>query len=359
MKARNNIIIGLVILIIIIGVAVFYQYGMGGTKKQVHIKGYVGGEKMNFLENEKIQNILKKKYGVVLDYAKAGSIEMVKGQIAPDIDFLWPSSQVALELFKKEQSGMVKSEIIFNSPIVLYTWDKITEALIKEGYVVKVDNVYLLMDFPAYINDVINGRTWKDIGVDELYGKMTIISTDPSKSNSGNMFSGLIANVLHGEVVDSATIQTVLPDVKNFFSRLGYMEHSSSDLFEQYLRTGMGAKPIIAGYESQIIEFSIQNANFWPRVKDKINVIYPVPTVWSSHPVIILNKNASVLIEALVDEEIQKIAWKEHGFRTGLMGVQNDLSEVEVPGIIETVSKVIPMPSPEVMDEIINAVGNP
>ena len=31
------------------------------------------------------------------------------------------------------------------------------------------------------------------------------------------------------------------------------MEASSSDLFDQFLKTGMGAKPVIAGYENQLL----------------------------------------------------------------------------------------------------------
>ena len=71
------------------------------------------------------------------------------------------------------------------------------------------------------------------------------------------------------------------------------MEHSSGDLFEQYLKTGMGAKPMIAGYENQMIEFAIENPNDWNMVKEQVAVLYPEPTVWSSHPLIALNEKGA------------------------------------------------------------------
>ena len=45
------------------------------------------------------------------------------------------------------------------------------------------------------------------------------------------------ANTLNGgEVVDDASVERVLPQLKLFFTRLGFMEQSSADLFQQYLR---------------------------------------------------------------------------------------------------------------------------
>jgi hypothetical protein len=353
MKAK---IAGILIFLLIVAGAIVYQF-MGRAPKSVTLKGYVGGEKINLLRNEKIKKILAREYGIIIDYTKAGSIEMVKEIPKEDTDFLWPSSQVALELFKKSQSSrLVKSEIIFNSPIVIYTWDIIGDRLRNNGMVQEKDGTLFIRDFQKLIDMVVSGKKWSEIGIGQLYGKMSIISTDPSKSNSGNMFSGLLATIVNGDVVETSHLPTILPVVRDYYKRLGYMEHSSSDLFEQYLRTGVGAKPMIAGYESQLIEFSLQHPDLWPKVKDKMRILYPVPTVWSSHPVIILNPRAKGLIQALQDEDIQRIAWEEHGFRTGMMGVQNDPKVLKVVGIPATIQQVVPMPSPEVMDAIIQAV---
>ena len=87
-------------------------------------------------------------------------------------------------------------------------------------------------------------------------------------------------------------------------------------------------------------------------MQDKVRILYPQPTVWSSHPLIILQEKANILIEALQDEEIQKIAWEQHGFRSGLAGVQNDPKVLNIAGIPESITYVVPMPSLVAMDTI-------
>ena len=321
------------------------------------LKGFVGGEKVGFLENPRVQRILGR-YGIELDYSKAGSIEMVRDNIAGNADFLWPSSQVALELYRMRNRGQaVKSEIVFNSPIVIYSWQPVAAALEARGLARQEGESTFVSGFPQLVTMIEQEKKWSDIGLNDLYGKISIISTDPTKSNSGNMFSGLLANVMLGDVADAGSIGTVQARLVNFFRRLGYMHPSSGDLFDQYLRMGIGSKPMIVGYENQIVEFSLQHQDLWPKVKDRVAILYPVPTVWSSHPVIALTPGGEKLLEALKDEELQKIAWEQHGFRTGLIGVENDPTVLEIAGIPEDIARVIPMPAPDVMERIIRALG--
>lgn len=349
-------IIGVIILILAIGSIIFFQTTKINQKKQITIDGYLGGEKIGLLDDSQVKDILKKKYGLTINYTKAGSIEMIEHD-STGKDYLFPSSQTALELFKQTKNDkLYKSEIIFNSPIVLYTWKDILDPLIKDSVVSLKDNKYYTVDLPKLISYITKKKKWSDIGVSDLYGYVSIQSTDPNKSNSGNMFAGLVANILNNqEVVDDTTVNKILPDLKLFFSRIGYMESSSADLFEQYLKTGVGAKPIIAGYENQMIEFAVENPQQWQNVKDKFVVLYPIPTVWSSHPLIALNENGALAIDALKDEQIQKIAWEKHGFRTGVSGsVSSEIQGFE--SIPQTINSVIQMPSPTIMQKIMDGI---
>jgi hypothetical protein len=360
----NARIIGIIILVLVVaGSLAFYfiseEGGLGGISfERIEVSGYIGSEKSNFLDNPEIQDLLKNKYGIIVDYNKAGSIEMVNRNLSGDEDFLWPSSQVALEIYKINNPGSVKSEIVFNSPIVLYSWDLVTTALESANYITKEQDTYFISDFEGLLNAVIANTSWAELGVSQLYGSMTIIPTDPTKSNSGNMFSGLLANILSGSVVDPTSLDAILPTITEFFSKLGFMEHSTGILFEQYLSKGVGSYPLIVGYENQIVEFSLQNPEIWPRIKDNMRILYPLPTVWSSHPIIALTDNGEKLLEALQDEEIQALAWEQHGFRTGLIGIENDPSALAISGIPQEITSVIPMPVPEVMNSIIQALEN-
>lgn len=354
-------ILGLVIFFVIVLLGVVWNYFNGGGTSSFHgkptvLKGLVGSEKVGLLEDEEVRKILGRRYGIALDFNKAGSLEMVAEEAK--YDFLFPSSQVAVELYKAGGKPLVKDAVLFNSPIVVYSWDVVVSALEKIGVVRNSGGIYYIIDMPKFVKLVTERKKWRDIGLPELYGHVGIVSTDPLKSNSGNQFAGLLANILNeGEVVDPQSVGKVSPRVKEFFSRLGYMEHSSGVLFEQYLRMGVGSHPMIVGYENQIVEFAVLNNEVWEGVKKRLRILYPVPTVWSSHTVIAVNAKAQGLIKALEDREVQKIAWERHGFRTGIIGGKNDVKVLGIVGMPERIEQVLPMPPPRVMESLMNDIG--
>ena len=110
-------LIGLGILAAVIIAAAAYVF-ISNSQTVTEINGYVGGEKIGLLEDEEVQELLRDRYRLVIDYAKAGSIDMVTDD-AEGRDFLFPSNQTALELYKQVHGDPVKSEIILNTPIVL------------------------------------------------------------------------------------------------------------------------------------------------------------------------------------------------------------------------------------------------
>lgn len=347
-------IIGLVILITVIIAAVIYVM-VGSSNAVTEIKGYVGGEKIGLLEDEEVREILRDKYKLSIDYAKAGSIDMITAD-ATGMNFLFPSNQTALELYEKINGDPVKSEIILNTPIVLYTRQAVADAFVSEGLATKDGDVYYV-DMTKLTEAIENGTKWSDIGLDQLYGSITVGTTDPTKSNSGNMFAGLLANTLCGGVADETSLYEILPRLESIFQKLGYMESSSSDLFDQFLKTGMGAKPLIAGYENQLLEFAVENPETWEHVSGDIIMMYPTPTVWSSHVFIALDENGTLGIDALLDEDIQRLAWEKHGFRTGVYDTPADSEHFGVSGLADEITQVAPMPDADTMDRIIRNLG--
>lgn len=346
--------IGLVILILVIAGAAAYVL-FGGAEKPQEIVGYVGGEKIGLLEDEEVQKILLKQYKISIDYAKAGSLDMVRADQSGQ-NFLFPSSQTALELYKGIYGKPKKDEIIFNTPIVLYTYKPVQEAMMKQGMVTEQNGSYYI-DMEKLVVCIEEGKTWSDIGLNQLHGSVVVSTTDPTKSNSGNMFAGLLANVLSGgEVVDSDTIDEVIPRLQDIFKKLGYMETSSADLFDQFLKTGMGAKPLVAGYESQLLEFAVENPDVFQSIKDNLVILYPTPTVWSSHIYIALDEVGERGVDGLLDAEIQKIAWNKHGFRTGVYGTVEGTEKFGVNGVTNDVTSITSMPSADMMTKIIQAL---
>ena len=68
--------IGLLLLLVVALGAVGYVW-FSDALQVTEIKGYVGGEKIGLLEDEAVQDILRDRYKLSLDYAREGSIEMV------------------------------------------------------------------------------------------------------------------------------------------------------------------------------------------------------------------------------------------------------------------------------------------
>lgn len=346
-------LMGLLILAVVVILAAVYALF---TRKPAvtEINGYVGGEKIGLLEDTEIQEILEEKYHLRMDYAKAGSLEMIT-EDATGRNFLFPSNQTALEMYVQENGEPVQSEIVLNTPIVLYTRKTVADALTAEGIADETDGVYSvnILKLTEYIEQ---GKTWADIGLGQLYGSITVGTTDPTKSNSGNMFAGLLANTLCGGVADAGNVDAVLPRLQSIFQKLGYMESSSADIFDQFLKTGMGAKPLIAGYESQLLEFAAENPDIWEQVKEDIVMLYPTPTVWSSHVFIALDEAGAAGIAALLDKDVQELAWEKHGFRTGLYDAPVDVEHFGVPGLAQEITQVAPMPDAAAMEKIIAAM---
>lgn len=321
------------------------------------VTGYIGSEKANFLASPDVQEILRERYGLEVDVRRAGSFEMIDLS-QEGIDFLWPSSQVALEKYRAENGTTLADRIIFNSPIVLYSWTPVVESLQGRG-LIRFENGVYVADLPPLLDAILDDRQWSELGVDEVFGRFSIISTDPLRSNSGNMYAGLVASILAGGIADASSLSAIMPAVREVFTVQGQMEHSTGTLFERYLQLGTAQYPLVVGYESQYIEFARENPDLWSDLSNRIVLLYPVPTVWSSHPVIALTDGGQSLIEALQDEELQQLAWTQHGFRSGALGAVNDPADLGIERVAPEVTQVIQMPRPDVMFSIMDGITDP
>ena len=249
-------LIGILLLAVVVLAAGGYSFYRENGRVTV-LRGYLGGEKTGLFEDEEAARILERKYHIQFDYSRAGSLDMVTAD-QEGMNYLFPSSQTALSYYEDVHGQPLQEEIIFNTPIVLYTHRMVLEAFEANGIVSQTDGVYYV-DMQKLTERILAGTTWEVLGIPELYGQVSVDTTDPTASNSGNMFAALLACVLNGgQTVDETSVESILPELKQIFDGLGYMETSSSDLFQQFLRTGVGDKPVIAGYESQLLEFAVQ-----------------------------------------------------------------------------------------------------
>jgi hypothetical protein len=344
----------------VIGPRRIEQLVTGRVADQVRLWGFIGGEKLDFVRNEKVRDLLMRRHGITLDARRAGSVEMVSDPAltGQKPEWLWPASNVLTQLARRNGLAVRRDEIVFNSPLVIYSWSPVVEALMRRGYVEERAGVFYLVKARELIGDVLRGTTWRELGIGSLFGRVLVSSTDPTKSNSGFSFAGLVANLQAGDVANAETLARDLETVVSVFDRMGYKESSSGTHWNSYLNEGMGGKPLLIGYESQLIEFILGHAEQWKALQSQAVrpvLLYPVPTVYSSHPILSLTETADRLLPALTDPDLLELAWSEHGFRGPLGRIGH--SGPSVSGIAAAIESITPMPDAGVMLALLERLG--
>ena len=243
--------------------------------------------------------------------------------------------------------------LTLNTPIVIYSWKEVVDALINEQIVTEKDGVYYITDMNKLINYILEGKKWSDIGLNSLYGTINIASTDPVSSSPGATYYGLLLSILSESQINSDNIANNLPKLKDFYIKSGYMNNTPADLFERYLKTGMGGEPMIVDYEKSMIDFANSSPDAFEQVKDEIRILYPTPTIWNSHCFTVFTENGAKLFEALEDKEIGQIAWERYGFRTGVTGGNYDVSSIGL-GIPQSITSTVSSLKMDTYNQLIN-----
>lgn len=344
----------LIVLILIVCVVAAIKTFTTGSDNTVKVYGAVGGGKENLLADEEFNNILKDKYGITVINDSWSNGKLVKNSVlrtdGSHYDFIFFSDQRFYDYYKTsankangeaDRETVLNGSLTLNTPIVIYSWDTVVDALMNENIVTEKDGVYYITDMDKLLNYILEGKTWKDIGLDSLYGSINIASTDPVSSSPGATYYGLLLSIMCGGEVTESNIEQNLPKLKEFYEKSGYMNNTPADLFDMYLKTGVGAKPMIVDYEKSIIDFANSNPDGYAQVKDKMRILYPVPTIWNSHCIATLTENGNKYYEAFNDKDIQQLAWSKYGFRTGVTGGNYDVTSVGVSGVPQTIDTTV------------------
>src|SRR5262245_44853792 len=334
-----------------------------GAHVQVRVRA--GGEKIGFLKDPQLAALLEDKYHLQVVADKAGSVEMARDLPVEGFDALWPANEFCRELLlgraARDGFQVLRTEDIFNSPIVILSWPDPVRVFSGPSWnvIAKRDELYPVLDVAKLLDVVEKEHKWKDPDIGLPYhGKVIVKSTDPVKSSSGNLFAGLLANVMNGgDAATKESVEPLLPRLVSFFGRMGLKEESSGTFFEHFLGQGVGAYPFGVAYENQVIELALERPESAEMIRRNVVVLYPEPTVWATHPMAALTPAGKRLIDALKDPQVQEIAWKSHGFRAGAIGSANDPSIFQVRGIPQQIVSAMPLPEPAAMTRILEALS--
>lgn len=391
-KKLTGIIIFIVLILSIIGIKIFSN--SNNLKNLTTIYVATGGGKEDFLADKDVQRILKEKYklNVIFDTWSNGktitkplireSVNLGNEDIINKInngetitintsgvtkyDALFTSDQRFYDYYKlspnkendeADRYTVLTGGLTLNTPIVIYSWKEVVDALINKNIVTLTDNVYYITDMDKLIDYILNNKKWSDIGLEDLYGNINIASTDPVSSSPGATYYGLLLSILSSGQITDDNITENLSKLKQFYQKSGYMNNTPADLFERYLKTGMGGEPMIVDYEKSIIDFANSNPTGFEQVKNNIVLLYPKPTIWNSHCLTIFTENGKKLYKAFEDEEIQQIAWEKYGFRTGITGGTYDVSKLEI-GIPQNINSTVSSLKMDYYNKLIDYLSN-
>ena len=389
-KQIIGIVLFIVLIALIVGIKAMKDHGImegNGTSKLNTVYVATGGGKEGFIQDENVVSIIEKEYGLniiydswsngkfitapmVREFVNKGNTNISKDKLSINneacskYDAMFCSDQRFYDYYKlapkndeAERYSVKNGGLTLNTPIVIYSWAKVTDALIAENIVTEKDGVFYITDMNKLIDYILQEKKWSDIGLSELYGTVNVASTDPVTSSPGATYYGLLLSIMCESQVNDKTVQENLPKLKEFYVKSGYMNNTPADLFERYLKTGMGGEPMIVDYEKSLVEFANAHPSDFDQVKDQIRVLYPTPTIWNSHCIATFTENGDKFYQVFENQEIQQIAWEKYGFRTGITGGNYDVSSIGV-GVPSAITSTVSSLKMDVYNQLIDYLGN-
>lgn len=372
-KKIIGIIIFVILILVVVGIKLFNNSSNENDISEENLENVfvaVGGGKEDFIADERVNEIIKEKYGINVIYDSWSNGKMVKNPLVREdgsqYDLMFCSDQRFYDYYKlspdsskgeAERYTVLDGELTLNTPIVIYSWDKVVDALMNEGIVTLEDGTYYIDDMNKLLSYILEGKKWSEIGLDMLYGSVNIASTDPVTSSPGATYYGLLLSVMCEGNVTDAKMQENLPKLKEFYDKSGYMNNTPADLFDRYLKTGMGGEPMIVDYEKSIVEFATSNPDGFAQVKDSIRILYPRPTIWNSHCIATFTENGNKYNKIFEDTEIGQIAWEKYGFRTGVTGGNYNVDVLGITGIPQIITQTVSSLKMSMYENLIEYLG--
>lgn len=333
----------LFVLAILAGV-VFNVTTIGSKKLEIA----VSSSATDVLSNNKVRDILKDKYKVSVKETYYSDNELIKkelltnnkkiynGIIFGDKKYLdYYKTPANISLGEKERDTVKTSYSFLTTPLVIYTWDSILNVLVEKGIVSEVSGTYYITNMNDFLELISGNNKWSDIGLN-IEGNINVETESLKPYNSAAAFYELLLLSISNGDLSENNLNQVLSDFNEIYSKKNFLSSSDSDLFNLFLRLGINSKPMIAGYESEIIKFSNEYPDVYATLKDKVKILYPASTIMSSYPIATLDDDGA-LVKSFDDKEIQEIILKEYGLRVDNGTVNYDVStlNVSIPATIK------------------------
>lgn len=214
------------------------------------------------------------------------------------------------------------------------------------------------------LEQAMQASNWSDVGGSKSWGSFDFVTTDPTRSNSGQITLSLWAQSKLGGNITNASLSN--PTIQSLFSsikRSVYQPPRSTDiLLQEFITRGSNDADVATVYESVAV-YRWQQA---VTSKGKPYQIYYLnPTVETTATAAIVRRDvdagtasaATKFLEFLSDPQ-QQAVFVQYGFRpvnskVDLTSVPNSPWSKNIPGVeVKPIQKIIPPPDAQTLAEI-------
>ncbi|WP_040702392.1 hypothetical protein [Nocardiopsis ganjiahuensis] len=342
----------IIALLAVLGVVVVNRFG--GAGEPVAVEGIVGSEKVALFEDERVRARFAE-LGFDVRVRPRGSRLLAEG--ADEADFVSPGSASASE-HVRELHGVTTEYQPFSTPMVLLSHGPVAEALEGAEVASRKEDGTWSFDLAAYL-DLAGERTrWRDLPGNSVSSgnrnEVLVRTTDPRTSNSAAMYVVVLSYLLNDEeVVPPGDVDGELSaTLSRLFLAQGQPPESSQQPFEQYRDLGAGHTPLLWAYESQYVYAAVAGP---PPPEDAV-LMYPEPTVYSTHTVVPFTDTGDEVGRLLTEDPELRDLIAEHGYRTDDTAHFRDLVDEHGLPVRVQVDDVVHSPTYEALEALLNDI---
>jgi ABC-type Fe3+ transport system substrate-binding protein len=312
------------------------------VRAAVEISMMYGTEKKEWIEAA-VAEFAKMHPEIKVTLSGKGSLDseqsIVDGKDKPVI--YSPADSLVMNLLDADWQTKNRSDIIGKgddapqplviTPLVLAVWEDRAQALLKAANG--------RISWKAIEKAVSSNKGWPAVGGKSEWGFVKLGHTDPTRSNSGMQALLLMTFEYYGKTSGLEVGDLLKPEYQKFVAAIEKgvpkFEASTGTFMTDMIRFGPSKYDIAVVYENLVIS-QIENAQGrWGNLR----IYYPETTLWSDHPVAILNgdwvsdaqrKAARTFVEFLRSRPMQERALS-YGFRPADPAVPVRTSDAQNP----------------------------
>lgn len=268
--------------------------GLGGGER---LAGVAGVEKRGLLQDAQVRAALGRA-GFALDADFAPAL----GPVPAGARWLWPATSLQVALNNAAPIREAASASALTSPLVLYSWASIADALVRAG-LARRESGRLYADGPGLLRVQAEGRSWSSLGVDGPGGPVRIMAPNPARTALGLLFAAW-------SLTQGAAAEVLRPSFNGV----------ADDVEAGYLTGRPVTHPLLAAFEHTLLEHVAADPAGRARQQAASGGALPValhlrPTLLADHPVVALDPSAQALAAAVTSPDVLKLAWTRHGLR--------------------------------------------